>query len=320
MRASFQALAFFGLAAVNAAPMPQQSSVNYSQLWAQQLKSMEDVQKGMGKTPGAAQPTASAAAAQTTVIPSTVHATSTVTAGGAASSAPAQASATKSSGSQASSTAAPSTGGSSSSGGDASVKDGNYQCFGASGTKDTFPKQDKWGTFEALWTNNVALIKTSCTNLQSGADPTQEQIGYMHDGILQVAKESGVDERFILAIIMQESHGCVNVGTTNNGVSNPGIMQSHNGQKFDPANAKQSIVQMIKDGTEGTSSGDGLKQLIAKYGDVFSAARAYNSGSIAGTNLNAANGATATYVTDVANRLTGWVMQPATSKQCPGEQ
>lgn len=70
---------------------------------------------------------------------------------------------------------------------------------------------------------------------------------------------------------------------------------------------------MIIDGTQGTAYGDGLVQLISRYGDYYSAARAYNSGSIAADgDLSDANGATKCYVSDVANRLTGWTFAAST--------
>lgn len=51
------------------------------------------------------------------------------------------------------------------------------------------------------------------------------------------------------------------------GVRNPGLMQSHNGSGscagVNPC-PWSSILQMIRDGTAGTSSGDGLKQTMAK--------------------------------------------------------
>lgn len=109
-------------------------------------------------------------------------------------------------------------------------------------------------------------------------------------------------------LTLPQSVGCVHVPTTNNGVRNPGLMQSHNGATFNPQKQKESIVQMIRDGTQGTKSGDGLVQLINKSGNVYAASRMYNSGSIAPDgNLSNGNGATACYVSDIANRLTGWV-------------
>lgn len=85
-------------------------------------------------------------------------------------------------------------------------------------------------------------------------------------------------------------------------------MQSHNGVEFDAKKQKESIRQMIQDGTQGTSSGAGLVQGINQSGNVYAAARIYNSGSIAKNgDLSNGNGATACYVSDIGNRLTGWV-------------
>jgi len=64
---------------------------------------------------------------------------------------------------------------------------------------------------------------------------------------------------------------------------------------------------MVQDGTQGTSEGDGLAQGLDLVGNAYSAARYYNSGYVPKSgNLSEAAGATACYVSDVANRLTGW--------------
>ncbi len=74
---------------------------------------------------------------------------------------------------------------------------------------------------------------------------------------------------------------------------------------------------MIQDGVQGTKSGVGLVQLLDTYGDPYSAARGYNSGYVPTSgDLSEAAGATACYVSDVANRLTGWVNAEST---CPGD-
>lgn len=113
-----------------------------------------------------------------------------------------------------------------------------------------------------------------------------------------------------------QSGGCVWVPTTGNGVTNPGLMQSHHGESFNPKDERNSIFGMVRDGTQGTKFGDGLTQTINKSGDVYSAARMYNSGSIASSgDLSDGNGATACYVSDIANRLTGWVYA---GSSCPG--
>ena len=85
-------------------------------------------------------------------------------------------------------------------------------------------------------------------------------------------------------------------------------MQSYNGASFSPYHPTQSILQMVQDGTQGTKSGPGLVQHLNSHGNAYSAARMYNSGAIADNgDLSHANGATACYVSDIANRLTGWM-------------
>jgi hypothetical protein len=96
---------------------------------------------------------------------------------------------------------------------------------------------------------------------------------------------------YVQKYLMQESEGCVRVPTTNNGVVNPGLMQSHDGSGtcsgVHPC-PQSEITQMITNGTAGTSSGDGLQQLISQaesYLSVttaqafYAAAHLYNSGS-----------------------------------------
>jgi hypothetical protein len=149
----------------------------------------------------------------------------------------------------------------------------------------------------------------------------------MKSAIKAQAAASGVDARFVLAIVMQESKGCVRVKTTAWGHANPGLMQSNQGKgscnpsstgdaPITPCPASQ-ITQMITDGTSGTASGDGLKQLLSQQTGTdaqayYRASRLYNSGSIAGS-LEAGI-ATHCYASDVANRLTGWVSAAST---CP---
>ncbi len=185
-----------------------------------------------------------------------------------------------------------------------------------SGTASNFPARSQWVSFDQMFTANTVNMLVSCGNNGWGANDSQDEINDIRAGIEAVAAISGVDHRFILSIIMQESVGCVRAPTTSNGVTNPGLMQSHNGVTYDPSNAAASIKQMIIDGTQGTSSGDGLAHGLNTYGDVYDAARVYNSGSIASSgDLSDANGATACYVSDVANRLTGWVNG---ARVCPG--
>jgi hypothetical protein len=86
-------------------------------------------------------------------------------------------------------------------------------------------------------------------------------------------------------------------------------MQSHEGvtcANYDAPCPQDVIDQMVRDGTQGTASGDGLVQGINIYGNVYEALRYYNSGTVDESNL-CNGGATASYVADVASRLTGWV-------------
>jgi LysM repeat protein len=198
-----------------------------------------------------------------------------------------------------------------------------YTVFGGNGqVSDGWPSIDNWlSSFDDMFEANKDVMSSSCE--QWGVPSTSEQeMSDMSDSIQSVAKSTGVDARFILAIVMQESNGCVRAPTTNYGVVNPGLMQSHdgtgscnNGAVQNPCPADQ-ITQMIKDGTAGTSEGDGLQQLISQAGtdDVtkyYVAARMYNSGSVAsGGNLGQGI-ATHCYVSDIANRLMGWATGPS---------
>ena len=165
-----------------------------------------------------------------------------------------------------------------------------------SGPASAFPDPRNWADYNTLWSQNSTLM---------ALNDSASEVADIKSAIEKVAPESGIDPRVILCIIMQESGGNVRVGTTNNGVGNPGIMQSHAGVAFNPSDPQGSILQMVRDGTEGTASGDGLKQLYAKYGNYYEAFRGYNSGSVDQANLNDPVGATGTYVQSVANRLMG---------------
>lgn len=183
-----------------------------------------------------------------------------------------------------------------------------------------WPSKDSWGSYDELWATNSEVMKSSCGWNSWGADDSAEEISAINDAIQQVSGSTGVDSRFILAIVMQESKGCVRAPTTDNGVVNPGLMQSHNGSGtcdgVNPCPADQ-ILQMITDGTAGTATGDGLQQTLAatsaSLGNadaqaVYAAARMYNSGSVNYSNLNDGITSTACYAVDVANRLTGWAL------------
>ncbi|KAK5720130.1 hypothetical protein LTR15_007403 [Elasticomyces elasticus] len=178
------------------------------------------------------------------------------------------------------------------------------------GVATNFPDASKWVSFTDLWTANQESFKKSCKQNKHGPNNSDKMIQEIYDAIQNRSSASLVDHRFILAIILQESGGCPRAGTTTSsgGVTNPGLMQSHDGHEYNAAHSADSILAMIQDGTQGTANGDGLVQNMNMYGSPYSAARGYNSGYIPTSgNLSEAAGATACYVSDVANRLTGWV-------------
>ncbi|KAH8810978.1 hypothetical protein F5884DRAFT_263494 [Xylogone sp. PMI_703] len=192
-----------------------------------------------------------------------------------------------------------------------------YNCY--YGGWQSYPPSSQWIQFDDMFNQYKDVMKQGCGNLGISPQDTDEQIGQIWNAIQQVAQSSLVDHRFILATIIQESLGCVHVGNTNNGVNNPGLMQSHDGSSFIGNQAswdqqQASITQMVIDGTQGTTAGDGLVQGINRYGNIYEAARYYNSGQVNSGNLNDGQGATASYVNDIANRLTGWVW--ANSRNC----
>lgn len=164
-------------------------------------------------------------------------------------------------------------------------------------------------------------MEDSCKQFRMGRN-SKEEIDDLYNAIQAVAQATFVDHRFILAVVLQESGGCVRAPTSNYGVPNPGIMQDHNGTASCNSNGfvqdpcpKNVITQMILEGAGGTTWGDGLAQCINSAGthDVsafYRAARIYNSGSIDKSDKLEKGIATHCYASDIANRLTGWVKYP----------
>jgi hypothetical protein len=199
----------------------------------------------------------------------------------------------------------------------------SYSPFSGDGSAAAgWPTMESWGSWDELWAANSALMPSTCGWNQMGEENTPEEIENIRAAILQVSGETGVDARFILNVVMQESKGCPRAGTTNNGVRNPGLMQSHNGIGdcigVSPC-PNDMIIQMIRDGTAGTADGDGLQQLLPRaqqeLGDTsarsyYAAARYYNSGSLDPSNLNNPFTSTLCYCQDVANRFLGWTLAP----------
>lgn len=181
---------------------------------------------------------------------------------------------------------------------DDSGTDGGGPVIYYSGPASNFPDPAKWQRWSLMWARNSGVMRIN--------DSPQE-VAYIEQAINIVAGDSGVNRRVILAAIMQESQGNVRVNTTfsADGVRNAGLMQSHNGVSFDPNNPQSSILRMIRDGVQGTQFGDGLVQLLARYGNIYAAFRGYNSGSVDPNNLSYGFSSTPSYASDMTNRLMG---------------
>ena len=189
----------------------------------------------------------------------------------------------------------------------------DYKCYNGDITK--YPSLDSWLSFEDLW-------KVNRPSIASINDDDEYIPTYVKDAILTVAKESNVNSRLILAAIMQESSGKASVRCTHSGeIENCGMMQaSYDSKSFDSSNPKESILQMIREGVQGTSTGGPNKEGgpgYAQYleglswvddawtGNPYAAARAYNSGRV-GKNLDVVEYGVESYANDIANRLLGW--------------
>jgi hypothetical protein len=93
------------------------------------------------------------------------------------------------------------------------------------------------GPGKTYLTNTAHRWKANKKNLYNGCKEhdvelnTEAEIEGIFKAIQQVAKESKVDHRFILAEILQESTACVRVHTTKAPgdveIYNPGLMQDH---------------------------------------------------------------------------------------------
>lgn len=159
---------------------------------------------------------------------------------------------------------------------------------------------------------NLWIIEQSCGNHGWGRNNDANEISAIHNSILSESSRSGIPSEFILAVIIQESKGCVRAPTTSWDFANPGLMQSAGTAScagITPC-PSSTIAQMIHEGTAGEGLRTTLKnsleyferQGITDDSKWYKAARMYN----AGPSMNAGNlgiGPTQCYASDIANRL-----------------
>ncbi|KAI4254434.1 MAG: hypothetical protein LQ352_003105 [Teloschistes flavicans] len=203
-------------------------------------------------------------------------------------------------------------------------KDEYYLHTGNGSVFAGWPKKADWMSYEDMFTHNIHLIKNSCTIYHVPLN-TPLEIQAIHNATLLIGIETNLDPRFILAIILQESSGCVRVPTSYYSVRNPGLMQDHNG----PATCNEdaapvypcpytAIEEMIREGSAGTTDAMGRPQmgLVEAWRGAegrldgasrwYRTSRIYNSGSVDPSGDLGLGVATHCYASDVANRLTGW--------------
>merc|ERR1712070_284664 len=167
-----------------------------------------------------------------------------------------------------------------------------YTTFTGNGTVGAgWPEMSEWVDFDYMFAANRANMQASCAawNVPNDSD---EEIADLKTAILDLASSTGVDARFILAIVMQESTGCVRVITTQYSHFNPGLMQSHNGT--------------------GSCNTNLAAQTNTDVSRFYRTARAYNGGSVDPSGDLGRGCCTLCYASDIANRLTGWVDAPHT--------
>ena len=195
---------------------------------------------------------------------------------------------------------------------------------------------------------NLHIIQQSCEWNGWGRNNDATETQAIKQAIIAEAQASGIPEEFILAIMMQESKGCVRVQTTRWDADNPGLLQSAGKASCNPALdgsapitpcPAATIRAMIHDGT----AGEGLRTTLKKELDYFVAsgvtddsrwyktARRYSrcifrqtkstliysllpldAGEVLTNEKNLGMGPTPCYASDVCNRL----IQPFDESVC----
>ncbi|CAH0028126.1 unnamed protein product [Clonostachys rhizophaga] len=200
----------------------------------------------------------------------------------------------------------------------------SYKTYKGDGTvAKGWPNTSDWASFDTIWDVNIPQSAGACKWL--GLTPNSDaENTVLKAAIKQAASDSGLDARFILAAVVQESAMCVRVKTSyssTQGYRNPGLLQCFNGDhtcndvdagipQLVPCPDAQ-IKGMITDGV-GLTTSDGLKQTVARSGasDVskyYKGALLYNSGVMPSSGNLGQGRSNPCYSSDIANRLMGWV-------------
>jgi len=187
-----------------------------------------------------------------------------------------------------------------------------------------WPAKLQWVSFNRMWDHVEPGLGQFCVGGVASTNAQEKRD--IRDAIISVSAEALIDPRFVLAVVLQESNGCVRVRATTSadGVHNPGVMQTSNGRgscndgvAVAPC-PRSEIHQMILDGVQ--LGDNNLVKALNEAGSIrglgpaeeaqsfYRAARMYNSGFFSFTNGAdlAQRGAIECYSSDIGNRLLGW--------------
>ncbi|KAK7942391.1 uncharacterized protein PG986_011504 [Apiospora aurea] len=175
-----------------------------------------------------------------------------------------------------------------------------------SGPYTSFPGKNTWKSFNTLWKANVPSMKAK--------GDTASDVDRIKSALQSVGKQHNIEPRVLLAIMMQESHGDVGAKTTisqPDGLSTGGLFQCWNCPGFNGKHGltQQQITSMVEGGAKHFQENLAHRGGCMEPKCVYPALREYNSGANAVNlnNLSDAPNATPSYVSDVVQRLGGWV-------------
>ncbi|KAI4283125.1 MAG: hypothetical protein L6R38_002389 [Xanthoria sp. 2 TBL-2021] len=184
---------------------------------------------------------------------------------------------------------------------------GSLQCYRLA---SEFPPSSQWVSLQTL-------IDTSRPDMIGSSNDGPDEADAVIAAVQSVSESAGIDPRLGFATMMQESSGKVRPIIGDNGKSYglfqaqiPGIPLCNDYAKNEcPEEVITTQVEFGIFGHAGTGSpvSPGIAYWMeAEAGNVGRALRGYNTGSVPDPNdLTQSRGATASYVSDVANRLTG---------------
>ncbi|KAL8670173.1 MAG: hypothetical protein Q9168_005270 [Polycauliona sp. 1 TL-2023] len=184
---------------------------------------------------------------------------------------------------------------------------GSIQCYRLA---SDFPPTSQWVSLQTL-------IDTSRPDMVGSSNDGPDEADAVIAAVPSVAESAGLDPRIAFAMMMQESSGKVRPIVGDNGKSYglfqaqiPGIPLCNDYAKNEcPDDVIRTQAEFGIFGHKGTGApvAPSIAYWIgAEDGNVGRALRGYNTGSVPDPNdLTQSGGATASYVSDVANRLTG---------------